>query len=59
VEDNEHIWLCPESKEVHSEIWEDGLGRIDFWGTIATRRYNKERKKRSNEGKTSPRRLSG
>jgi hypothetical protein len=54
VDDNEHIWLCPESKEAHNEIWEDRLGRIDFWGAIVIKRYNKERKKRSKEGETKP-----
>jgi ribonuclease HI len=46
TEDNEHIWLCPKSRDAHDEIWKDGLGRIDFWGAIATKRYNKERKRR-------------
>ena len=44
MEENEHIWLCPESKEAHDKIRKDGLGRIDFWGAIATKRYNREMK---------------
>ena len=54
TEDNEHIWLCPESKEAHDDIWKDGLGRIDFWGAIATRQHNIERMKRRKKGETKP-----
>ncbi|KAF9080091.1 hypothetical protein BGX23_002653, partial [Mortierella sp. AD031] len=57
TEDNEHVWLCPESKEAHDEIWKDGLGRIDFWGAIATKHYNRERKKRRKEGETKPKEI--
>ncbi|KAH7036152.1 hypothetical protein BKA57DRAFT_521286 [Linnemannia elongata] len=48
-------WL--ESKEAHDEIWKDGLGRIDFWGAIATKHYNRERKKRRKEGETKPKEI--
>ena len=53
MEDNQHIWLYPESKEAHDEIWKDRLGRIESCGVIATKRYNRERKKRKKgEAKT-------
>ncbi|OAQ28675.1 hypothetical protein K457DRAFT_1832896 [Linnemannia elongata AG-77] len=57
TEDKEHVWLCLESKEAHDEIWKDGLGRIDFWGAIATKHYNRERKKRRKEGETEPKEI--
>ncbi|KAG0063405.1 hypothetical protein BGZ89_009890, partial [Linnemannia elongata] len=57
TEDSEHVWLCPESKEAHDEIRKDGLGRIDFWGAIATKHYNRERKKRRKEGETKPKEI--
>ncbi|KAK3836656.1 MAG: hypothetical protein JOS17DRAFT_734820 [Linnemannia elongata] len=57
TEDNEHIWLCPEGKEAHDEIWKDRLGRIDFWGAVATRHYNRERMKRRKEGETRPKEI--
>jgi len=53
AEDNEHIWLYPETQEAHDEIWKDGLGRNDFWGAIATKCYNRERK-RGKEGVAQP-----
>ncbi|KAK3830074.1 MAG: hypothetical protein JOS17DRAFT_830523 [Linnemannia elongata] len=57
TEDNEHIWLRPEGKEAHDEIWKDGLGRIDFWGAVATRHYNREKMKRRKEGETRPKEI--
>lgn len=57
TEDNEHIWLCPESKEAHDEVWKDGLERIDFLGTIAAKRYNKDRKKSRREGEAKPKEI--
>jgi hypothetical protein len=57
VGDNWYIWLCLESKEAHNEIWEDRLERINFWGMIATKHYNKEKKKRKKEGETNPKEI--
>ncbi|OAQ22245.1 hypothetical protein K457DRAFT_1882601 [Linnemannia elongata AG-77] len=45
------------ARRAHDEIWKDGLGRIDFWGAIATKHYNRERKKRRKEGETEPKEI--
>ena len=45
-EDNAHIWQCSANPNVHSEIREEGLARIDGWGKTATSKYNKKAKEK-------------
>ncbi|KAF9944310.1 hypothetical protein BGZ70_004799, partial [Mortierella alpina] len=40
-EDNRHVWECDSLTEVHREIWQSALDKIDGWGTQATCAYNK------------------
>ncbi|KAG9072620.1 hypothetical protein KI688_000391 [Linnemannia hyalina] len=54
TEDNEHIWACSKSRETQEELWEDALDRVDGWGEIATRQFNKQRQKQLKPGKQSP-----
>ena len=48
-EDNAHIWQCSANPNVHNEIWEEGLARIDGWGQIATSKYNKKAKENTSK----------
>jgi len=54
TEDNDHIWVCPESRETQKELWKDALDRVDGWGETATRHYNKQRQKKLQLGKQPP-----
>lgn len=45
MEDNDHIWTCPESRDAYFEVGSTTLGMINVWGRIATKYYNKNRKK--------------
>ena len=55
TEDNDHIWTCTESREARKALWIDAMKRVDGWGLIATRHYNKEQKENSKTGKPAPR----
>ena len=45
-EDSAHIWQCSANSNVHNEIWEEGIARIDGWGQTATSKYNKKAKEK-------------
>ncbi|KAF9943646.1 hypothetical protein BGZ72_003614, partial [Mortierella alpina] len=40
-EDNRHVWECGSLTDVHREIWQSALDKIDDWGAQATHAYNK------------------
>src|SRR5690554_6657938 len=52
IEDNEHVWICPKSKDIQEEIWADAIYKISDCGRATTHQHNVALRRRSKKDQT-------